>query len=207
MSYTTRMDVPVAFSPDPNSLAYTSSKTIKLQKIETAMLQSLTCHSECVAALAFSPNDQVLVSAPGDGTVKLWDAVIKSIIKTTKDDLDTVQFMVFSPDGKALASTSGEDSLTKIKLWDVTLGSGREISKTYPSSRVLQCGSSLDATLLAVASNKKNRGAMGYRRRQNMAQPYRSSTRSRGSGLLARWRHDSIVIMRPDSLVVGREHR
>jgi len=51
-----------------------------------------------------------------DKTIKLWDVATSKEQANIKGHTDWVRFVVFSPDGKALASGSGDET---IKLWDV----------------------------------------------------------------------------------------
>ena len=73
-------------------------------------------HRSSVHAVAFSPADASLVaSAGGNGTIKLWD-LQNDTVTTLSGHSDTVNSVVFSPNGELLAS-GGDDY--KFKLWDV----------------------------------------------------------------------------------------
>jgi WD40 repeat protein len=55
-----------------------------------------------------------VVNRRRDRTVKLWDAVTGQELATLKGHGDTVLSVAFSPDGKTLATGSGDHT---VKLW------------------------------------------------------------------------------------------
>jgi WD40 repeat protein len=58
-----------------------------------------------------------LATANWDTTVKLWDAETGQELRTLAGHTGVVYRAVFSPDGKRLASASGDGT---VKIWDVT---------------------------------------------------------------------------------------
>lgn len=74
---------------------------------------------------AFSPDGKTIVLS-SDNTIKLWDLTTGQVIKTLSGN-ESEKTMVFSPDGKIIAS-GGYDKT--IKLWDVTTG---KVVKTLSS--------------------------------------------------------------------------
>ncbi|MCX6047260.1 MAG: AAA family ATPase [Chloroflexi bacterium] len=98
-------------------------------------VQTIVGHSNFVDGLAFAPDSNTLASAGRDGAVKLWDtSTLFSQIKaeevngdvagvrlraTLVGHSDRVHRVVWSPDGRTLASSSRDQT---IWLWDVEQG-------------------------------------------------------------------------------------
>src|SRR5262249_51784388 len=74
-----------------------------------------------VQALAFSPDGRRLVSAGGDGGVRLWDTGTEALVKELRGHTDQVVAVVFRPDGTRIAS-GGRDRA--VRVWDAQRGEG-----------------------------------------------------------------------------------
>ncbi len=68
--------------------------------------RTLSGHTECVNAVAFSPNGKALATAGSDCLLKLWDVATGKETFSVKHPLNATS-VAFSPDGKLLAVGSG----------------------------------------------------------------------------------------------------
>jgi WD40 repeat protein len=118
----------VAFSPDGKTLAagggvfdsegnrWTSGEA-KLWDVATGKERlTIKRHTDVIAALAFAPDGQTLVTGGADALVKLWDANSGEERTALLGHSGRVTAVAFSPDGKTLAS-AGDDRT--VKLWVV----------------------------------------------------------------------------------------
>lgn len=81
-------------------------------------------HRAEVVSLAFSPDGRFLAGGSGYIGVVLWDAATGKV-KTTIDGVDVGDNLVFSPDGKILATTRNWQQTKAgavVHLWDVATG-------------------------------------------------------------------------------------
>jgi hypothetical protein len=99
----------VAISPNGQILATSGDRTIKLWNLQTGV-QIRTLHpSKSGAAMALSPDGQMLAvggrgSTDGTGTIDIWNIHTGLKFRTFKTQQGGVQAVAFSPDGKNLAS-------------------------------------------------------------------------------------------------------
>lgn len=106
----------IAFAPDGKVLASRDSNIIKLWDVASGRV----LHTIRGDWIAFSPVGKVLASGSDDQTIKLWDVASGRELRTLNNHTSAAP-VVFSPDGKVLASNSGHI----IILWDVA--GGREL--------------------------------------------------------------------------------
>jgi WD40 repeat protein/tRNA A-37 threonylcarbamoyl transferase component Bud32 len=76
-------------------------------------------HQGAVAAVAFSPDDQLLASAGADKAVKLWGVASGKEVRSMNGHTAPVTSIAFSPDGKRLASASADRT---VRLWETATG-------------------------------------------------------------------------------------
>jgi WD40 repeat protein len=79
-----------------------------------------------VVRLALSADGTTLATASHDRTVKLWDLGTRRLRRTLEGHMLPIERAAFSPDGKLLATVSGDfrepTTPGEIKLWDVATG-------------------------------------------------------------------------------------
>ncbi|MBC7932568.1 MAG: caspase family protein [Rubrivivax sp.] len=111
----------VAFSPD-GKMALSGGETVKLW--ETATGRELRSFGQIpghqVSDIAISSDGKTVASSSGTiETIKLWDVSTGQEFRTLAGHPGGISSIVFSPDGKTLAS-GGDDKL--IKLWETATG-------------------------------------------------------------------------------------
>lgn len=150
---------PAQYSPDGTLLAVPSSIGVWMYDAETFQaLFLLTEYRSGVTSMSFSPDGQTFAGAEGS-TVHLWDirtGRLKATLHTASSRVGGVNqavTVVFSPDGKTLASGSRDGT---VQLWDVGTGTlkatfTRSSVTGYPKSDPIVAFSSDSRTLASVS--------------------------------------------------------
>ncbi|HVO43575.1 MAG TPA: protein kinase [Aggregatilineales bacterium] len=93
------------------------------------LLATLKGHTNAVNDVAFSPDDQQLVSGSSDGTAIIWSTVSFTAIRTLSGVSDRIGAVGWSPDGKTIATGTDQNGAI---LWDAATGA--QIRKLYQAN-------------------------------------------------------------------------
>jgi RNA polymerase sigma factor (sigma-70 family) len=131
----------VAFSPDGKILATAGKNhTVRIFDAETGKeIRRLAGHDKPIYSLAFTPGKRLLASGGLDSAIRLWDLETGKTVRLLETGKpvnplngqeDRTSSLVFSPDGKLLASLGRIDSAGPLQLmrggvlnvWDLQTG-------------------------------------------------------------------------------------
>jgi len=122
----------VAASLDGQLIAVgTSEGNIVILNIDTLQIVSQMAHNDEINSIAFSPDSKRIVSGSGnlialsqDTSARVWDVFtgeeISSFVYDTPDV--EVSHVVFSPDGRYVASSTGGSYNNTVTIWDADTG-------------------------------------------------------------------------------------
>jgi len=120
----------LTFSPDSQTLLSGDEGKegrVAFWNLQGQLLASCI-HPQGVAALAFSPNGQVVASGGWDRTLRLWNPQCRPVRQPLRHS-DMVSSLAFSPDGTSIASGTWDG---KIYLWDLQ---GNQVGQPFQHPR------------------------------------------------------------------------
>jgi len=109
----------VAFSPAGEWMATSGSSGAFIWNYQTGMVvHRLEAHRTRVAALCFSPDGQVLLTGGLDRTIRAWDVVDGTEMRSFTGHLGEISDLSFAPDGRSFVS-AGDNSA---RVWSLKTG-------------------------------------------------------------------------------------
>ena len=108
----------LVWSPDGRLLVVASSLGTYFYDPQTLEEVSFFETTYQVRSVAFSLDGTLLAMGSDDGIVRLWRVSDGALLRTLEGDTDRVSWVVFSPDGQALATKSND----AMRLWRVSDG-------------------------------------------------------------------------------------
>jgi WD40 repeat protein len=126
-------------SPDGQTVALSNYQDGKIHLWHVATgkeLGSLDVGKEVyVGGLAFAPDGKTLASTSYDGAIRVWDVGTRTELRRMAGEQKGASCVVFSPDGKVLATASGDASGDHtIRLWDAASAKELHHMDLHPSS-------------------------------------------------------------------------
>lgn len=142
----------VAYAADGSLLAAAGGIPGRRGEIAVRGGKIFAGHSDCIYALAVSPDGKTLATASYDKLIKLWDAAAGTEIRTLKDHIDAVYALAYTPDGKRLVSASADRT---VKVWNPATGE-RLYSMGEATDGLNTVAVSPDGRLVAAGGLDKN---------------------------------------------------
>lgn len=154
----TRIVYSASLSPDGKLIAI-AGEDLRIFEIESGhLLWKIEGHEKSVQAVAFSPDQKLIVTGGGDSAVRVWESDTGQLLKEMWGHGGRysayVRCVAFSPDGETVAS--GGDDAT-VRVWDVVSGMGTGVYSGHeamvrcvafsPDGLTILSGSALGVTL------------------------------------------------------------
>jgi WD40 repeat protein len=106
----------LAFSPDGHALAWADANSIRIWDVQSRRPRAtLAGHLGQVVAFAFALDGRELYSASADGSVRAWDPLAGSALRTVFQGKTALRSLALRIDGKLLAAAETSGVLTLIE--------------------------------------------------------------------------------------------
>ncbi|KAF4455206.1 vegetative incompatibility het-e-1 [Fusarium albosuccineum] len=141
----------VAFSPDNRLMAIASTWRSSVWFVYVSRdesLGNLAGLKGSPSKIVFSPDGQSIAVASNDGFVRVWNIWSDISPRAILDHGDTVQALRFSPNGQTIATVSRY----RIRIWDVTTGTQRQIMR-HDGRTVINIAFSSDELVVSTSPN------------------------------------------------------
>lgn len=132
----------------PGSKPWLKLKNILFESSET-ILMTIKEHGDSINTCTFSPDNNSILSAGADRTLKLWDLDTGKELKTFKYHDDEVTCCAFSPDGTYIVSGSLDETL---RIWNADTCEETARLEGHQDS-VNSCAFSPDGTIIVSGSD------------------------------------------------------
>ena len=186
----------LAFSPDGKTLAYGHPNGIVLSDITTTGIKErgrISNHRGFGSVLTFSPDGKILLDPKPmrpKSLIQLWDVDTGNDLGTLSGHTESIETLVFSHDGKTLASSSWDGT---VLLWDwdkisakiATDNMGKEFQSNLepPQIPIEYAGKAEEAEAVINYLKKHNYRVNKHNNRYTLTGPNSSSSTS-GGGII-----------------------